>query len=76
MNPESDIPVVTSKTKPWIKKLKSLEWIGQTIASISWICSVFLYGISSSGDWLQLVAGFAWFTANIASLYEAYLSDK
>ena len=45
-----------------------IEWLGQTAASIFWICSVFTYGISSGGDWLQLFAASSWLTANIAAL--------
>ena len=46
-----------------------IEWLGQTIASVSWIASVFAYGTpSQTGDWLQLVAASAWLAANIAAL--------
>ena len=51
-------------------KMKELDWIFQTTASICWIISVFLYGISSSGDWLQLFAASSWFVANISSLFK------
>ncbi|MGB0599493.1 MAG: hypothetical protein ACPGLY_22650, partial [Rubripirellula sp.] len=44
------------------------EWLGQTVASLCWIGSVISYGISSSGDWLQLVAASAWLLANIAAI--------
>ena len=37
----------------WLKRVLSIEWLGQTAASICWICSVLAYGINSSGDWLQ-----------------------
>ena len=40
----------------------------QTVASICWIISVFSYGISSSGDVLQLCAASAWLLANIAAV--------
>ncbi len=46
----------------------SVEWMGQTAASLFWIVSVFTYGISSTGDWLQLAAASSWFVANLASL--------
>lgn len=46
----------------------SIDWIGQTVASVCWIASVFIYGISSTGDWLQLAAASAWLVANLASL--------
>ena len=45
-----------------------LEWLGQTAASVFWIVSVFTYGISSPGDWLQLFAASAWLLANIATI--------
>ena len=45
-----------------------IEWLGQTVASLCWIGSVMSYGVSSSGDWLQLVAASAWFLANIAAI--------
>ena len=51
----------------WERALR-VEWLGQTVASLCWIASVFTYGISSAGDWLQLLAASAWLLANIASL--------
>ena len=51
-----------------LKRTLRVEWLGQTIASVSWIASVFTYGISSTGDWLQLLAASAWFVANLAAL--------
>ena len=57
-----------SKQQSWQTKALSVEWLGQTIASLCWICSVFVYGITSNGDWLQLVAGVSWLIANIISL--------
>ena len=50
-----------------VKKVLSIEWLGQTVASICWIASVLAYGISSSGDWLQLCAASSWLLANIAA---------
>ena len=52
----------------WVKRALKVEWLGQTAASIFWIASVFSYGVSSTGDWLQLCAASAWFVANIASI--------
>lgn len=49
-------------------KLLRVEWLGQTVASLCWIVSVFSYGISSTGDWLQLCAASAWLVANIAAV--------
>ena len=51
-----------------MKRALRLEWLGQTVASISWGASVFVYGISSAGDWLQLVAASAWLVSNLAAL--------
>ncbi len=48
-----------------------LSWIGQMIASLCWIVSVFAYGVTSVGDGMQLVAASAWFIANVAALYES-----
>ena len=39
-----------------VSKMLSFEWIGQTLASLCWIISVFVYGLNSTGDWLQLMA--------------------
>ena len=49
-------------------KMLSFEWLGQTLASLCWIISVFSYGISSTGDWLQLMAASSWMLSNIASV--------
>ena len=51
-----------------ISKMLSLEWIGQTLASLCWIISVFVYGIDSTGDWLQLGAASCWMLSNIATI--------
>ncbi len=45
-----------------------VEWLGQTAASVCWIASMLTYGISSSGDWLQLGAASAWLLANLAAI--------
>ena len=45
-----------------------LEWLGQTAAALLWGTSVFVYGISAPGDWLQLGAATAWLVANLAAL--------
>ncbi|MEM8734037.1 MAG: hypothetical protein AAGG44_07440 [Planctomycetota bacterium] len=54
-----------------LARMLRLEWLGQTVASLCWIASVFVYGISSVGDWLQLAAASAWFVANIAALVDS-----
>jgi len=55
-----------------IQKMKSIPWIGQTLASLCWIVSVFVYGFAngemSNGDWLQLAAASCWMVSNIASV--------
>ena len=48
--------------------MMSLEWLGQTIASGAWIVSVFVYGLASTGDYLQLVAASSWMLSNIAAI--------
>ena len=45
-----------------------IEWLGQTAASLCWITSVFVYGLESAGDYLQLSAASAWFIANVSTL--------
>ena len=52
----------------WLNEVLRIEWLGQTVASVCWICSVLAYGINSTGDWLQLCAASAWLLANIASV--------
>ena len=51
-----------------INKMMSLEWLGQTVASGAWIVSVFVYGLASTGDYLQLVAASSWMLSNIAAV--------
>ena len=63
--------VETSCDRNWIggrlARVLRIEWLGQTVASICWIASVLAYGISSSGDWLQLCAASSWLLANVAA---------
>lgn len=63
----------SSGNRSRLAKMVQVEWLGQTIASVCWIASVFVYGISSGGDWLQLIAASSWLVANIAAVvfYEA-----
>ena len=57
------------QTPSLMQRALRIEWLGQTVASVSWIASVFAYGApSQTGDWLQLVAASAWLAANIAAL--------
>ncbi len=59
-----------TKTNPGVlEHALRIEWLGQTVASLCWFCSVMAYGISSTGDWLQLFAASAWMVANIAALF-------
>ena len=53
---------------PWATRVLRIEWLGQTVASVCWIASVLAYGISSSGDCLQLCAASAWLVANVAAV--------
>ena len=61
----------SNETDKRFEKILSVEWLGQTLASLCWIGSVFVYGITSSGDWLQLCAASCWLLANIASAMPA-----
>ena len=54
-----------------LARVRSIEWLGQTAASVCWIGSMLTYGIRSSGDWLQLFAASAWLLANIAAIATA-----
>ncbi len=64
---ESQVSESKAQKSP-IQRMLRLEWLGQTVASICWIVSVFSYGIEKTGDWLQLAAATAWLLANIATI--------
>ena len=51
-----------------IGKMLSLEWLGQSLASLCWIISVFVYGIEGAGDWLQLGAASFWMVSNLSTI--------
>lgn len=51
-----------------LERVLRVEWLGQTVASLCWIVSVFVYGVSELGDWLQLAAASAWLVANVAAI--------
>mgnify|MGYP001223556682 CR=1 FL=1 len=55
-----------------VEKMLNVEWLGQTIASLCWIVSVFVYSDGplpeGTGDWLQLAAASSWMIANMASI--------
>ena len=57
-----------TKSEMRVGKMLSFEWLGQTLASLCWIISVFAYGISGTGDWLQLGAASCWMVSNIATV--------
>ena len=59
--------IETSMIPAWLTRVLRIEWLGQTVASLCWIASVLAYGISSSGDWLQLCAASSWLLANIVA---------
>ena len=69
-NNEQSNQIELPKNKPQsrLDKMISLEWLGQTIASGSWIVSVFVYGLTSTGDYLQLLAASSWMLSNIAAV--------
>ncbi|MEN0062344.1 MAG: hypothetical protein AAGA48_09335 [Myxococcota bacterium] len=50
------------------------EWLGQMVASVLWVTSVFVYGIGSTGDVLQLGAAGSWLIANLDALRRAGLA--
>ena len=57
----------SSSIQARLARVLRIEWIGQTVASLCWIGSVLAYGISSGGDWLQVLAASSWLVANIAA---------
>lgn len=63
-------PMSSSATTRWRAALQ-LSWLGQMVASVCWIVSVFAYGVSSVGDMMQLLAASAWAIANLAALRES-----
>ncbi len=63
--------VVSGAGRSRLARALRADWLGQTAASVCWIVSMLTYGISSSGDWLQLFAASAWLLANVASIATA-----
>ena len=63
----AEVVVGSTPIQARLARVLRIEWLGQTVASICWIGSVMAYGISSSGDWLQLLAASSWLLANIAA---------
>jgi len=66
-NSDNEVLVHTGLENKVLKKI-NISWLGQTTASLCWIGSVMVIGISSSGDWLQLFAASAWLIANISAI--------
>lgn len=66
LSDEVNRSIISDPAPAWVAKVLRVEWLGQTAASLCWIASVFAYGISSTGDYLQLFAASAWLVANIA----------
>ena len=65
---EAPVSVQPKSGSSWIRKVLSVEWLGQTAASLFWLVSMLVYGLSEIGDWLQLTAASAWLLANIAAV--------
>ena len=66
---ENEVTTANAGAPSFVQRALRIEWLGQTIASVSWIASVFAYGApSKTGDWLQLLAASAWLAANIAAI--------
>ena len=59
---------MSKQSVPLVTRMLRLEWLGQTVASLCWIVSVFLYGLEAAADVLQLAAASSWMVANVASL--------
>ena len=68
LSKQSDVGQASSLFASRVSRMLRIEWIGQTTASLCWIISVFAYGLSEPGDYLQLSAASAWLIANIASV--------
>ena len=60
--------VLVTPRRSRIRRVLRLEWLGQTVASLCWLASMLIYGINSTGDWLQLFAASAWLLANLAAV--------
>ena len=68
-NPDlSDIALRPGTYQTRMRKMMSVGWMEQTVASLCWIVSVFAYGITTTGDWLQLCAASSWMISNIAGI--------
>lgn len=65
---DANATLATESRPTRFERALRVEWLGQTAASLFWIASVFVYGITSTGDWLQLFAASAWLLANVAAI--------
>ena len=68
--------VVSGAGRSRLARVRSIQWLGQTAASVCWIGSMLTSGIKSSGDWLQLFAASAWLLANIAAIATAEADSR
>ena len=59
-----------------LSRMLQVSWLGQTLASLAWIASVFSYGISQTGDWLQLLAACSWLLSNVAAIAAPETPEK
>ena len=66
-----EVAVASGARRSRLARVRSIEWLGQTAASVCWIGSMLTYGLRSGGDWLQLFAASAWLLANIAAIAAA-----
>lgn len=64
----STTAAVSRQANDRLSRAIRFEWLGQMAASLCWIASVLNYGITCSGDWLQLAAACCWLMANMASI--------
>ena len=65
---KGNIASVSPQNRLRIARALSVEWLGQTAASLFWITSMLAYGVTSTGDWLQILAASAWLLSNVAAL--------
>ena len=49
----------TMRDHPTTPRFMKIEWLGQTVASLCWVGSMFFSGLNTGGDWLQLTAALA-----------------
>ena len=67
---EQNSQASTNYWRDCFARATKISWLGQTAASLCWIASVFVYGLESTGDVLQLCAASAWLIANIAHVFD------